>query len=235
MLYVFYGSDTGQVRQAAQEKLAKLREQNPDLLVNHLEVENYESGLLANACSNVALFSVATAYYLDHPAKNVEYLNEVKELASVLASSVNYFIVSEGSLLAADKKPLEVAANEMTEYKSTASNKFNPFQLAESLANRDKRTLWFLLQEAKQNNLSAEEIIGILWWQLKTLNLAKLTKSAGEAGVKDFPYNKAKKALVKFKAGEIEALSETLLALYHDGHAGRRDINLALEEWILKM
>jgi hypothetical protein len=82
--------------------------------------------------------------------------------------------------------------------------------------------------------LSAEEIIGTLWWQLKTLRLAMLTKSAEEAGVKDFPYNKAKRALKNFKDGEIETLSLRLLNLYHDGHAGKCDIDLALEEWVLR-
>ena len=36
-----------------------------------------------------------------------------------------------------------------------------------------------------------------------------------------------------FKEGELEALSRSLLALYHDGHGGKKDIDLALEKWTL--
>ena len=36
------------------------------------------------------------------------------------------------------------------------------------------------------------------------------------------------------KYGELETLSLQLLKLYHDGHAGKCDIDLALEEWVLK-
>jgi hypothetical protein len=92
-----------------------------------------------------------------------------------------------------------------------------------------------LLQEALREGAQAEEIIGILWWQLKMLRLAAKTKTAAEAGVKDFPYNKAKRALAGFKSGEVDTLARSLLALYHDGHAGKRYINVALEEWVLRM
>jgi hypothetical protein len=51
--------------------------------------------------------------------------------------------------------------------------------------------------------------------------------------MKDFPYNKAKRSLRNFKEGELEKLSQTLLAVYHDGHGGKRDIDLALEKWTL--
>jgi len=105
--------------------------------------------------------------------------------------------------------------------------------MAEALARKDKRSLWILLCEAKRNGLSAEEIIGTLWWQLKTMRLASLTSSAEEAGVKDYPYNKAKQSLRNFKPGELGSISFRLMNLYHEGHKGKRDIDLALEEWVL--
>jgi len=101
------------------------------------------------------------------------------------------------------------------------------------LANKDKKSLWLLFCEAKRNGLSGEEIIGTLWWQLKSLRLAAMTNSASEAGMKDFTYNKAKRALRNFRDGELETLSHSLLLAYHDGHGGIRDIDYALEEWVL--
>ncbi len=235
MLYVFYGSDTKQVRQAAQDKLTKLREDNPNLNVYHIESEAYEPGQIINASSSVSLFSGTSVYLIDTPSNKIECLAEVEQVASAMASSGHHFIVIEGNLLATHKKLLGAESTEMTEYKSVSGERFDAFKLADGLARRDKRSLWFLLMEARRENMSAEEIIGILWWQLKTLRLAFLTKNSDEAGIKDFPYNKAKRALVNFKSGEVESLSRSLLTLYHEGHAGKRDINLALEEWILKM
>ncbi len=107
--------------------------------------------------------------------------------------------------------------------------------MPEALATKDKRKLWVLLQEARLAGQRDEDIIGLLWWQLKALRLAKITRNADEAGMKEFPYSKAKRALGKFGDGEVEKLSHSLLELYHDGHAGRRDMDMALEEWVLSI
>ena len=98
---------------------------------------------------------------------------------------------------------------------------------------KDKKTLWLQLQEAKSAGLSSEEIIGTLWWQLKILRLAKITKNAEDAGMKEYPYSKAKRALANFKEGELESLSYSLLRVYHEGHQGKKVTELALEKWTL--
>ena len=144
-------------------------------------------------------------------------------------------MVIEGTLLAAPKKAYAKYAESLEEFKAEKEERFNTFAMADALAAKDKKRLWLLLQEATAAGLAAEEIIGVLWWQLKTLRLAAITNSAREAGLKDFPYNKAKRALVKFKDSELERTSESLLAVYHGGHGGKRDIDLALEQWTLSL
>ena len=233
MLHVFYGNDELQVQQAVADQLASLREQDPTLQVERLEGARYVPGLVQNLLGSVALFGTSPVYVLDMPSQYPEYKEEVLGLAAELAESPLVFIVTEKTILAAEKKQLTGALAVLSEYKLGEVKRFDTFSLANALAIKDKRQLWLLLQEARRNDIAAEEIIGILWWQLKTLRVAALTKSAEEAGVKDFPYNKAKKALTAFKAGEVDRLSRALLTLYHDGHAGLRDIDLALEEWIL--
>jgi hypothetical protein len=63
--------------------------------------------------------------------------------------------------------------------------------------------------------------------------LVALTKSADEAGIKSYPYDKAKRALTLFKPKELENMSTNLLRVYHEGHGGVRDIDEGLEEWVL--
>ncbi len=60
-----------------------------------------------------------------------------------------------------------------------------------------------------------------------------MTDSAEVAGMKDYPYQKAQRSLSAFKPGELETLSHSLLRVYHDGHGGVRDIDAALELWVL--
>ena len=84
-------------------------------------------------------------------------------------------------MLAPEKKKFTKHAENIEEVKKTAAERFNVFGMAESLSKKDKRMLWVQLQEAYRAGLSAEEIIGTLWWQLKSLRLAKVTPSAASA------------------------------------------------------
>ena len=152
-----------------------------------------------------------------------------------LAESNNVFVVIEGSLLAAEKKKFDKYAERVEEYKKSADSRFNNFALADALAKKDKKSLWLLLSEARLEGISDEEMIGVLWWQLKTLRLASITASASEAGLKDFPYNKAKRALAKFSEGEVENLSHALLTLAHESRLGRISLDTSLEGWVLRL
>jgi len=235
MLKVFFGNDVIRVREAASAYLSELREQDSELDVSRLEPENYETGQLASLSETMPLFGGSKVYLVDTPSLLAPFWEEVLAEIETLERSQHTFILLEGNILAADKKKITKFIDDLTEFKSAAKTEFNAFQLAEVTARKDKRLLWLLLAEARVSGLSAEEMIGIIWWQLKTLRLANLTRSAEEAGVKDYPYNKAKKALSNFKSGEVEGLSLSLLSLYHDGHLGKRDIDLALEEWALRL
>jgi DNA polymerase III delta subunit len=235
MLIVFYGANEIKVREALSTQLDSLKEADPSIVTVRVEADSYLPGQLANLVGAASLFGEKYVYVLDTPSLSEVFWAELESLASDLASSSQTFILAEKSLLVGPKKILTTNATSITEYKNEAGEGFNPFQLAEALLRKDKRSLWLLLQEAIKNDLPAEEIIGVLWWQIKTLRLAMLTKSAGEAGIKDFPYNKAKKAIGNFKPGEVEGLALSLLTLYHDGHSGERDIDLALEGWVLSL
>jgi DNA polymerase III delta subunit len=231
MLHLFYGNDTITVRKKAHDFTAV--EEKKGMKIASIETENYAEGVFTDLVGAVSLFGEKTIYVIDTPSGKTEMYDAVIENLEAFATSDNTFVIIEEALLAPQKKKFEKHAATLEEYKSAAAERFNAFGMADSLSRKDKKTLWLQLQDAKQANLSAEEIIGTLWWQLKSLRLAKNTNSAAEAGMKDFPYNKAKRALSVFKDGELETLSGGLLTVYHDGHLGKVDIDIALERWML--
>ncbi len=231
MIKLFYGTDTVAVREAAFSLVATLR--GSDALVTTIEAESYETGQLASLAGSTSLFGGDQVYVIDSPFLNPDYKDELLNILSVLAQSPHTFVIVEGPLLASDKKKLTTAASASEEFQAVKAERFNTFVVADALAKRDRRSLWLLLLAARRAGVTDEEVIGVMWWQLKTLQLAERAKTASEAGLKDFPYQKAKRALVGFKAGELEALSLKLLALYHAGHGGQRDLSLALEEFVL--
>jgi len=232
MLEVYCGNDVIKVREAA---FGAAEKQAADATLTVLDTDTYVPGALNDAVGATSLFGGGEVYVLDTPSSNDDFATETKALLDAMAASPNSFIILEGSLLAAAKKPYQKHASTFEEIKGEKAERFNTFALADALARKDKKSLWLLLQEATKSGIAAEEIIGILWWQLKSLRLAALTKTAAEAGMKDFPYNKAKRSLSTFKDGELTTLSHALLAVYHDGHAGTRDIDLALEHWLLTL
>jgi DNA polymerase III delta subunit len=233
MLNVYYGNDMVAARKAALSAI-DASSAKTEARLTKLESSNFAPGMLADMLGSVSLFGGAELFLIDTPSENPEFYAEAVGVLSDMQESSNQFVVIEGTLLAAEKKKFEKYAGVMEEFKKLADTPFNVWAMADALASRDKKSLWVLLQDAKRAGLVAEEIIGTLWWQLKTLRLAMLTKSASDAGMKDFPYNKAKRALVNFKEGEVASLSAGLLKVYHDGHGGVRDIDEGLEEWVLR-
>lgn len=233
MLHLYYGNDTIAVRERALAAADKLAEKE-NARITRLEANEFAPGMLANLLGAASLWGEREIYVLDTPSEDAAFYAEVISNAKEMGESANQFVIMEAAMLAPERKKFEKHAATVEESKREATARFDVFKMAEALANRDKKSLWVLLQEAKRAGLSAEEIVGTLWWQLKTLRLALLTKSADEAGMKSYPYDKAKRALSLFKPGELDTTSANLLRVYHDGHGGLRDIDEGLEEWVLR-
>lgn len=233
MLRVFFGNDTIKVRREAFTELDNLRKE--DVSVTILEPNNYEPGVVTEAVGSQSLFGGNQVYLFDTPSQDERFYEEIVANLASMKEQKDVFIVLEAGLLAAEKKRFEKSADIIEEYKATAAERFNSFSLAEALSRKDRKTLWLLFHEAVLAGIAAEELVGILWWQLKTLRLAAITKSADEAGLKDFPYQKAKHSLSKFGEGELEKLSASLLRLVHDSRLGFYDTDQALERWILRL
>jgi len=231
MLHVLYGNDTVAVRR---EAMVLLDEYNANgYAVARYTADEYVSGLIMNVLQADSLFGGKEVVVFDTPSEDEEFYEAVCAVASELVLSPLPFVIIEHALLAAPVRVFTKAGATVQECKKLSGKSFNTFAMADALLARDKKTLWILLQEARRAEVASEEIIGILWWQLKTLRLTYVTKSASEARTKDFPYNKAKRAQSKFTKEEVEKLSLTLLAVYHDGHGGKRDMVASLEEWVL--
>lgn len=228
MLHLYYGTDTITARSKA-VAVANATETT----VERFESETFVEGMLRDAVESVSLFGDIHTYIIDTPSMNEEMWLELINLVEVLAESTLLFIVLDANLTAAQVKPLKLHAASVEVCAKDKAEAFNTFALADALANKDKKTLWILFTEAVRHGQSAEEIIGILWWQIKSMRLAQTTNSAQEADMKDYPYNKAKRALRNFKPGELEKISHQLLTIYHEGHGGEKDILVGLEEWVL--
>jgi DNA polymerase III delta subunit len=228
MLLVFFGTDRTAIRNEALAVTSELGV-SPTII----EDASYLPGAITEAVGVSSLFGGTECFLIDTPSSDAEFEEEVKGALTEMADSVNTFVIMEGQLLADPKKKYTKFAQTVKEFSAEKVERFNVFQIAEALAKKDKRQMWVLLQQARALGIRDEETIGILWWQLKSLRLAKLTRNPEEAGMKDYPYKKASQSLRNFKDGEVNTLSHSLLELYHLSHQGKRDMDVALEQWVL--
>lgn len=116
-----------------------------------------------------------------------------------------------------------------------ARSDFNIFALTDAIGARKKRDAWVLYQKALAAGMVPEEVFYKLVWQVKTMLVAKRTKSAEEADMKAFPYNKARGFLRNFKEGELEKFSEDLVLGYHDARKGVGEIETLVEKMLLRL
>ncbi len=230
MIQVFYGDDVVSVRASAHNFIDAVCSE--DVILRRVSADQFETGMIPTLAESNTLFGGVECIVLDTLSVHEEAFTEMIDALSRMQESSHTFVIIEQKLLAKHVQELKRYAEEMIECKSPAKDFFNVFSLADALARKDKKSLWILLTRAQHAGLAPEEIVGTLFWQLKALRLARVTKSAAEAGLKDFVYSKAKRASQTFTSEELQKLSHDLVTVYHEGHLGT-DMRLALERWVL--
>jgi DNA polymerase III delta subunit len=242
MIYLLHGADTDKSRAKMHELADSLKKKKPDAAYFKMDEEHWNQAELEEYCGGQGLFENKFIIVLDHLLDNEEIAPVLLEQIEVIAASPNVFIILEGKLDKDSLKKFEKYSEKAQEFGETSAQKsaaakskerFNVFSLAEALGKRDRKNLWVLYRRALLENISPEEIHGTLFWQAKSIALARQAKSAREAGMKDFPFNKAKAYANNFSEQESSELLDRLICISHDSRRGLSDISLSLEELTL--
>lgn len=111
---------------------------------------------------------------------------------------------------------LEIGLEEKARSKSAGEKKEkgNVFSITYAFEKRDKKAVWINLQKFLSEGIAAENLIGVLFWKVKTM-LAENRPG-------------------KFTGQELKNISARLIAVYHDGHRGLVDMPIELEKIILE-
>lgn len=182
------------------------------------------------------MFAPAVALVLDRPLES----DEGKELLSehgetLVAASAQVFAIV-GDVTATEQKKFPKGAKvESFELKSVGEAvPPNTFALVDAVQAGDKKRAWILYRQLIASGASAEEIHGTLAWAARGVVLASNTKTADEAGMKPFPYGKAKDVARKVGAAVAVQNSADLVKLYHDARLGRGSLEDLLEVYLLR-
>jgi hypothetical protein len=247
MIYFYFGSDTESSRKKAKVTVDSLLIKKPDATLIKIGEEDVAEARIAELCLTQALFSNKYIVYLYKTFDNKENKEIILKNIKDIAKSENIFIFVEGKMDKVSFTKIEKNAEKVQEFikpektfnkkelLAQKGEKIDFFEFSDALGKRDKRELWVLYQDALAEQVPAEEVHGIFFWQIKSMLLSQKSRTPEEAGMKPYPFQKAKEYSRNFKEGELESISSKLVSMYHEAHRGNIDFFVSLEKFILEL
>ncbi len=235
MLYILTGTDSGR-RREERDKIASSFSSD-DMYVIRRDDTNISVSEIEELASTKNLFGLPIVVVLESALTDEDVREEISKLSPVLAGSENHFIVSESALKKDILSRFEKKAvhSHVFDLKKEVAQKDNSaFALTDAFSDRDKKKTWTLYRAEIEKGKDPREIIGLLFWAVKSLILSKKSSSADEAGLNPFVYRKSKSASAKFKEGELEEISKSIVDFYHSATNGNLEWEEGLEALILK-
>lgn len=117
--------------------------------------------------------------------------------------------------------------------RAETKEQYNPFQICDAFAYKDRKTAWILFQKALFNGITAEEVFWKIWWQIKTLILVK--NQPHGLNLHPFVIKKTLRNINNFTKEELNNLSWQLVSLYHKTRKGQAEFEIGLEKFILNI
>lgn len=247
MIYFYFGTDTDSARKKAKVTIDSLLSKKPDATLVKIGDEDLSIDKITELTSSQALFSNKYIVFLYRTFDNKENKELVLKNLKEFADSENIFIFVESKIDKTNLTNIEKKAEKVQEFikpekklnkkekLALIGEKIDFFEFSDALGRRDKKGLWVLYQDALAEQVPAEEVHGIFFWQIKSMLLAKKSKNAEEANMKPYPFQKACEYSRKYKDGELENISSKLVSMYHEAHRGNIDFYIALEKFILEL
>jgi len=237
MLYLIYGDRHEEVRTKASELRAALHKKRPDAELFKLDEQGVTPDRLQELAAGQGLFERKYIVQFDRVMEDANARATILDAAGQLGTSENVFLVVDGPL---DKKTLNALTQHAQEVyafeqKRKKQEEFNIFSLTDALGARDKKTLWVEFWKARRAFMEAENIHGVLHWQVKSMLLARARDSAEEVGMKAFPFKKAKEFAGNYSDDELTDLSRRLMTAYHEARRGNGELADNLERVILHL
>ena len=232
MLYVIHGTDTRKTRKKLQNLTETLQKKRPEAVVFRMNQDNWNPALLQEMLSGINLFAPKNIIILDSLVSIKDTSEYIEEQIDELSKSEHLCILFEQKINTALLKKLEKKAEKIEEHNElerTKKESPKTFELADALIEKDKVKAWTTFISIKEQDIPAEEIHVVLWWQFKSLKLVSDSRDQKESELNPYVYQKCKRALSKWGTEELDAYLENLVRIYHNAHKGELDLYKELE------
>jgi DNA polymerase III delta subunit len=207
MLYVFHGTDTKTSVEKAHALVNSLRAKRPDASFQKIEADVWDRTIVESHLGGQGLFSSKYIVLLDRVTENADAKELLAELVPAMQESTNIFIVLEGKLNAELKRAVEKSAEKavVCDIKAVdAAEKADGFNI-------------FGIAGA----LASKDAFKA--WKMYREAIDSGTAVENILGI----------LFWKAKSIADKNLAKELIVMYHEGHRGRRDLELATERLLL--
>ena len=92
-----------------------------------------------------------------------------------------------------------------------------------------------MLYQKRVRKIRPEEIHGILWWQIKTMLIARKAKNVKDSGLKPFVFSKAQNFNKNYSDKDIEKISNQMIDILQKSRRDGPDLETSLEKLILSI
>lgn len=236
MIYFYYGTDRGKIQKTARATFEALQKKKPDASFVSFDEESLTESILQEVASSQGLFEkkivAKISNIFDDKGKAeivLKYLKQMKETENII-------VWSEGEMKKTDLEKIKKNAEKAEEFgiKDKSVKKFpDIFKMPDAIGDKDKKTAWMLLIKEFKKGTVKEEIHGTIFWQIKSILVAKKTKTADESGLNPFVFSKAKSFAKKWETKDLDNAVSDLVNMYHKAHRGEVDFEVELERWVL--
>lgn len=253
IIYLFYGTDKIKARRVARQTVEAAKKKHTGAEFFKLNSENFSAGKLDELIMSQGLFYSGSVILADSLFADDQIGGMVFKKIKDIAESPNFFVFLEEKLNKKDWEKFNEYAEKVEEFKKAEKKltkkealaergeKVDFFDFTNSLGEKNKKLLWTLYQDALVEEVNSEEIHAMFFWQVKSMLCALKSKSAVEAGLNPFVYNKSGVYAKNYgKTSEevenkLKEMSSRLFEMYHEAHRGQIDFAVALERFILEI
>ncbi|MEI6238009.1 MAG: hypothetical protein WCP15_00550 [bacterium] len=242
MIYLIHGTDIDASHKKVNELVDSLLKKKPDASFFKLDDESFSEGMLEEYSGGQGLFEKKYIVLLENLIGSEEWSEILLKKLDDLSKSENIFILREGKLNKKELEKVEKKAVKSQEF-SLPSNgageieqkEFNIFPLTDALAGKRVGDLWVGYRNALSAGVPAEQIEGVLFWQIKSMLLALKCKSAEASGLKPFVFSKSFKFAKEWGETALLENLEKLMKIYHESRRDAGGLENLLERYILEL
>ncbi|MES2223741.1 MAG: hypothetical protein V4469_02285 [Patescibacteria group bacterium] len=238
MIYFYYGTDREKIQKTARATFDALQKKKPDASFVSFGVENLDENILQEITASQGLFERKVVAKIADIMEDKEKSELVLKFLKEMKATENIIVWSEGEVNKAPLEKIKKYAEKVEEFgvKQKAEKKFpSIFKMTDAIGDKDKKNAWALLRNELDQGTADEELHGTIFWQMKSILLAKKTKGADEAGLNPYVYSKAKSFSRNWEEKELNNAISSLIDMYHKAHRGQVNFETELERWMLSI